>query len=923
MRTSDEQLRQYLQSIGSRTGGIEAMAARASELKKGAQLESVAPDPGQSGQKVKPTLELTAAAQEAVERLDRGLTDLTPFQRSALEAIIIPDKRPAFDIVDDDFVADHDLWTDLSSNPAIHGRLKSAIPSVGRVELPGQQRIPYGGTGFVVGADLLMTNRHVAEIFASGIGDRTIVFRSGWRAGVDFKKERDSHEATVLEVRKVRMIHPWWDMALLEVPAVGLRHPPLRLSVNDARDLQGRRIALIGYPAYDPLRNDPNVQNELFHKVYRIKRLLPGEIAPARRTESFGKLVDAAAHDASSLGGASGSAMVDLDTGEVLGLHFGGRYLDTNFAVPTAELSRDPRVVDAGVSFPSHRPALPPAPWLKVWDRLEAVRGDDMKSPHSSSVGHTAAAADKAAASITTSTEGGHIVLEIPIRITIELGRPDAQLPTPAARSETTDAERMVEPQHDPDYRSRQGYSKSFLEDRTVPMPKPVNKSQLAHLKAGGTRLDYQNFSILMHKVRRIALITASNVSRDTELRKPEPGQDYTRKGLGAMGVNDVERWFEDPRMDSRFQLPDAFFTNDRGSFDKGHIVRREDVAWGTTLDDVVRGNGDTFHVTNCSPQVSQFNQSARGQDNWGDLENAVFAGAAQERLCVFAGPVLAPDDQTFVGVGIGGQPLRVRIPSRYWKVIVAATEKGIAAHGFILEQDVSNVDLEFTVPENFRRLQVPLAVIEVASGVDFGAEIRDSDAWGSQEAIDLAARTDLLRVTELSSDELVSPNSSDDEYAAQELGIDREALSDLEGIAQWRVARSLVALRRQVDAFAPGRSIASDGTIGDAAHASRASDHNPWVRDGSMGIVTAMDITHDPAHGCDSARIAQAIVASRDPRVKYVIWNRQIANASAIGAVGPWTWRAYGGSNPHNKHVHVSVNSEQDAYDNEGDWQV
>ena len=62
-----------------------------------------------------------------------------------------------------------------------------------------------------------------------------------------------------------------------------------------------------------------------------------------------------------------------------------------------------------------------------------------------------------------------------------------------------------------------------------------------------------------------------------------------------------------------------------------------------------------------------------------------------------------------------------------------------------------------------------------------------------------------------------------------------------------WRVAQSLIRLRDQINLAAPTRSKASDGTIGDAAHATRDSDHNPWVKEGALGIVTAMDITHAP----------------------------------------------------------------------------
>lgn len=136
-------------------------------------------------------------------------------------------------------------------------------------------------------------------------------------------------------------------------------------------------------------------------------------------------------------------------------------------------------------------------------------------------------------------------------------------------------------------------------------------------------------------------------------------------------------------------------------------------------------------------------------------------------------------------------------------------------------------------------------------------------------------------------------------------------------GTSSWRTAKSLVTLRDQANAAFPQRSKASDGTIGDGAHQSRSSDHNPWVKDGSQGVVTALDLTHDPAHGCDAHHIVDALVASRDPRIKYVIWNQRILSAS----VHPWVWRVYEGSNPHTRHFHLSVSSNKALYDDASPW--
>lgn len=161
------------------------------------------------------------------------------------------------------------------------------------------------------------------------------------------------------------------------------------------------------------------------------------------------------------------------------------------------------------------------------------------------------------------------------------------------------------------------------------------------------------------------------------------------------------------------------------------------------------------------------------------------------------------------------------------------------------------------------------------------------------------------------------TPNSGDDMEALPSGGIEGLGAA----VVQWRVARSLDHLRLQVNALAPHRNRASDGGIGDAAHATRDSDHNPWVKDGGMGVVTARDFTHDPAGGCDAGLLAQALLASRDPRLKYVIWNRRIA----YGAQGPapWAWGPYSGKNPHTHHTHVSVLPNKALFDSEADWVI
>lgn len=137
-----------------------------------------------------------------------------------------------------------------------------------------------------------------------------------------------------------------------------------------------------------------------------------------------------------------------------------------------------------------------------------------------------------------------------------------------------------------------------------------------------------------------------------------------------------------------------------------------------------------------------------------------------------------------------------------------------------------------------------------------------------------------------------------------------------------WRLAKSLDVLRAQVNKQWPKRDKSSDGTIGDEAHASRTSDHNPWVKDGAVGVVTGMDITNDPIGGPNSRELAEKLVASRDLRIKYIISNGQIC--SGIGQDKPaWVWRRYSGSNAHRKHVHISVKPSKASYDSIKPWDI
>jgi hypothetical protein len=141
--------------------------------------------------------------------------------------------------------------------------------------------------------------------------------------------------------------------------------------------------------------------------------------------------------------------------------------------------------------------------------------------------------------------------------------------------------------------------------------------------------------------------------------------------------------------------------------------------------------------------------------------------------------------------------------------------------------------------------------------------------------------------------------------------------------IRPWRVAGSLLVLRGEIDRRWPERDKTSDGTIGDAAHATHESDHNPFiVDDEGIGVVRALDVDVDGINAAQLAEHLRQLGKKGDERLNgkgYVIFNRRIASE-----VQDWTWRQYNGENPHTSHVHVSVSRTADpGYDSLGGWGV
>ncbi|MET0996265.1 MAG: hypothetical protein ABWY20_20260 [Mycobacterium sp.] len=148
--------------------------------------------------------------------------------------------------------------------------------------------------------------------------------------------------------------------------------------------------------------------------------------------------------------------------------------------------------------------------------------------------------------------------------------------------------------------------------------------------------------------------------------------------------------------------------------------------------------------------------------------------------------------------------------------------------------------------------------------------------------------------------------------------------VEELFGATAWRKAAAIEQLFAEANAAAPKRSKASDGTIGNAAHAKlgKGSDHNAWLIYRGAGIVRAGDVTNDPALNLPAVwdRARQAAYDRRLPQLLdggYLILNGAISAEDFSG------WRRYTGSNPHVTHGHVSVSLNPAQFDLSAPWGI
>lgn len=291
-------------------------------------------------------LEAARSGLTKIRQAGDSRPNLTEEEMNGVEAIVLLEGRPSILIENGSFSYPPGEWYVLED---YRESIERAIAGVGRIEVSGHPRVDWLGTGFLVAPTVIMTNRHVAEAFTARRRGEGWQFKSGMKANIDFREEYGGSDAIEYDCVEVIGVHPQLDMALFRIePRSGPEKAlpePLTVHYRTPKGMRDRKVYVLGYPNWDGRRNAPEAMRAIFAGIYGVKRLQPGTI----RTHLV--LGNTFKHDASTLGGNSGSCIVDLESGKVLGLHFAGKYRQYNTAVALWKLRRSTFLERAGVQF--------------------------------------------------------------------------------------------------------------------------------------------------------------------------------------------------------------------------------------------------------------------------------------------------------------------------------------------------------------------------------------------------------------------------------------------------------------------------------------------------------------------------------------------------------------------------------------------
>jgi serine protease len=304
---------------------------------------------------------LAQHARDALAILSKTRTTrgLSSSQRVSVEALIKLTGRPALRVKKGDIhYGDPQIGTWREPLTLIQRDIPRLVASVGRIDLDGM----HVGTGFVVAPSLVMTNRHVLEAIAVPLPGK--VSPKSWALAqqgvtIDFLCEHGSARSLLFAVTGVAYAGPTptndkdyvdfsnLDLALLSIESTAgaavAPPPPLPLLAGEIGSHTSQDVLVIGYPgrpAQLPVDAEGQTRQDvvdalvrIFGLRYGVKYLSPGAITRQPGSVGGDRRGWVFAHDATTLGGNSGSCVIRYGPKPaIVGLHFAGQLEQANYA---------------------------------------------------------------------------------------------------------------------------------------------------------------------------------------------------------------------------------------------------------------------------------------------------------------------------------------------------------------------------------------------------------------------------------------------------------------------------------------------------------------------------------------------------------------------------------------------------------------
>jgi hypothetical protein len=285
--------------------------------------------------------------------------DLNPLEKDSLISIIVNFGRPAF-LIENGSFPKKDENGNMGGLPPnwwildIHReKIEETCKSVGRIEpyQSGNEDKAWG-TGFLVADDLIMTCIHVIDKFAYPTSSSRVVWKIDQDTDprIDYAEEYGSKKDIEFNITDIIGVQDAWDIALLRVKKTSssgeILPRPLVIDSKLTNPIEKRVVYIVGYPFNSSGCGDPEHIKLIFNDLFGYKRLQPGEITGAKLQKPW------LLHDCSTLGGNSGSCVIDLEKNTVIGLHFNGQLIqDCNTATALPLLKENKFLKDAGVYF--------------------------------------------------------------------------------------------------------------------------------------------------------------------------------------------------------------------------------------------------------------------------------------------------------------------------------------------------------------------------------------------------------------------------------------------------------------------------------------------------------------------------------------------------------------------------------------------